>query len=655
MRLLLIIGLCSIIRNSGFAQVNVDSLKQAVKTMPRDTHHVFALMQIGNHYEQENLDSSELYYRKALQLSKDIDAIFYEGRTISWFTDVLNRAGKVDEALQLNLRALEIGKFLNHPRLTVASLANIANNYQYFADYEKTLQYQLEALPIVESMGDSIYLSAVLNNISGTYQLMRQYNKALPYAERSLKIAQEQADYFGEASALLSLGIIYNKAGQHKNVLDYFNQALQVSQKHDINQIEILSLSNISEQYRQHNEPAKGLSYALRGIPMAEALGENETLAQLLHSAGAAYYDMSRYKEAQPLLKRAIDISRQYRFRDNLKEAYLVASDVELILGNYDTAAYYRKEFRLLNDSLLSETVLQNTTELETKYKTAQKQAEIERLQVQSENQELRLRQRQSVIIGMGTFIGLLATLGFLYYQNFQGKQQIARQEIEIGQQKILQLEQEKQLSAVDAMLRGQEEERGRLARDLHDGLGGMLSGVRQTLNAMKGNQIITEESARSFNRALEMLDTSIGELRRVARNMMPEALLRFGLKDAVQDFCDTLNESKTIQVQYQAFGLEKRLPEAEEIIVFRIVQELLNNVIKHAGANQALVQLLRDDERFHITVEDNGKGFDASALGQAPGIGWLNIRSRVDYLGGTLDLRSAPGQGTTVEIEFNI
>ncbi|MBK7869196.1 MAG: tetratricopeptide repeat protein [Saprospiraceae bacterium] len=317
------------------------------------------------------------------------------------------------------------------------ALANVANNYQYFGDYEKTLEYQFEALPIVEEMGDPIYLSSVLNNISGTYQLMQQYNKALPYAERSLKITQEQEDYFGEASALLSLGIIYNKAGQHENALDYFNKALNVSQKQEITQIEILALSNISEQYRQHAEPAKGLPYALRGIPMAEELGENETLAQLLHSAGAAYYDMSRYKEAQPLLKRAININRQFQFRDQLKEVYLVASDAELVLGNYDTAAYYRKEFRLLSDSLLNEMVLQNTVELETKYKTAQKQAEIERLQTQSENQQLRLRQRQGVIIGMGTFIGLLATLGFLYYQNFQGKQQIARQEIEIGQQKF--------------------------------------------------------------------------------------------------------------------------------------------------------------------------------------------------------------------------
>lgn len=655
MKLSVIIGLWLIICNLGFAQVNVDSMKRLLPTMPGDTNQILTLLQIGNHYEQENLDSSEFYYRKALRLSKDLNALFFEGKTISWFTDVLNRNGKLAEALQLNLRALDIGKQLNHTRLTVASLANVANNYQYIGDYEKTLQYQFEALPIVEKMGDPVFLSSVLNNISGTYQLMRQYEKALPYAERSLKITEEQEDYFGEASALLSLGIISNKAGRHEDALNYFNKALQVSQQHDITQIEILSLTDIGEQYRQHNEPQKGLPYALRGIPMAEALNENETLARLLHSAGASYYELNNYKEAQPLLKRSIRLSRQYQFRDQLKEVYLVASDVELVLGNYDTAAFYRKEFRLLSDSLINEAVLKNTAEWETRYKTAQKEQEITQLQTKNENQQLRIRQRNGVIFGLG---GLLAMLGFmssLYYSNTQNKQKIAKQETLIQQQKILQLEQETQLSTVDAMLRGQEAERSRLARDLHDGLGGMLSGVRQTLNAMKGNQIVTEESARAFNRALDMLDLSISEMRRVARNMMPEALLKFGLKDAVQDFTDTLNDSGVINVQYQAFGLEKRLPEAEEVIVFRIVQELLNNVVKHAEANHVLLQLLQDGNRFHLTVEDDGKGFDLQKLEEAPGIGWLNIRSRVNYLGGTLDVRSAPGKGTSVEIEFMI
>lgn len=203
-------------------------------------------------------------------------------------------------------------------------------------------------------------------------------------------------------------------------------------------------------------------------------------------------------------------------------------------------------------------------------------------------------------------------------------------------------------------MLRGQEEERGRLARDLHDGLGGMLSGVRQTLNVVKGNQYIPEASANSFNRALEMLDSSISELRRVARNMMPEALLKFGLKDAVEDLCHNFS-GPSLKVQCQAFGLENRLPESTEVIVFRIVQELLNNVVKHAGADQVLLQLLRDGNRFHLTIEDNGRGFDPKKLEEAAGIGWINIRSRVNYLGGEMDLRSAPGKGTSVEIEFMI
>jgi signal transduction histidine kinase len=181
-----------------------------------------------------------------------------------------------------------------------------------------------------------------------------------------------------------------------------------------------------------------------------------------------------------------------------------------------------------------------------------------------------------------------------------------------------------------------------------------MLTGVKQTLNAMKGNQVISEESARGFNRALEMLDTSIGELRRVARNMMPEALLKFGLNDAIRDMCDAINDVGQVRVQYQSFGLQDRLAESREVILFRIVQELLNNAIKHAHASQIIVQLLRDENRVHLTVEDNGHGFDIQKLQTAPGIGWLNIKSRVDYLGGTLQLKSEPGKGTAVEVEFS-
>lgn len=157
------------------------------------------------------------------------------------------------------------------------------------------------------------------------------------------------------------------------------------------------------------------------------------------------------------------------------------------------------------------------------------------------------------------------------------------------------------------------------------------------------------------FERSLDMLDTSIKELRRVAHNMMPEMLTKFGLNEAVKEYCTMVNGTKLLAVKYQSVGMENRLFTATEIIMYRIVQELLNNILKHAGASEAFVQLVRQDNRLNIVVEDNGKGFDTALLDNNTGAGWTNIRSRVEYLKGQLDIHSGQGKGTLVNIEFNL
>ena len=218
---------------------------------------------------------------------------------------------------------------------------------------------------------------------------------------------------------------------------------------------------------------------------------------------------------------------------------------------------------------------------------------------------------------------------------------------MELQQQHIRELEKDKQLVAVDSMLKGQEEERSRLAKDLHDGLGGLLSGVKFSLSNMKENLIVTPDNMAVFERSLDMIDTSIKELRRVAHNMMPEMLTKFGLDEALKDYCNTVNATKLLAVKYQSLGMETRLDKATEIIVYRIVQELLNNILKHAAASEVFVQLIRENDRLNIVVEDNGKGFDTAVLENNKGAGWVNIRSRVEYLKGQLDVHSEPGKGT--------
>ena len=154
--------------------------------------------------------------------------------------------------------------------------------------------------------------------------------------------------------------------------------------------------------------------------------------------------------------------------------------------------------------------------------------------------------------------------------------------------------------------------------------------------------------------KVIEQLDGSVTELRRIARNMMPESLLQLGLEVSLRDMCDALNSPAT-SVEFQAFSINAALPKETQITVYRIVQELLANAIRHANATEILVQCSQNENTFYITLEDNGRGFDTSMLPLQKGIGISNVKNRVDFLKGKMDINSTPAQGTTVNIEFNI
>lgn len=172
----------------------------------------------------------------------------------------------------------------------------------------------------------------------------------------------------------------------------------------------------------------------------------------------------------------------------------------------------------------------------------------------------------------------------------------------------------------------------------------------------MKENLIMTPANAQAFEHSIGMLDHSISEMRRVAHNLMPENLLKFGLDAAMRDFCSEMQLHGMLQVHYQSLGLkDKSMDQGLSVTVYRVTQELLNNIVKHAGATQAIVQIAATDSQLTITVEDNGKGLADETIKSAQGIGWKNIYSRVQYQKGTINIQSQPGKGTSVYIEFPV
>jgi signal transduction histidine kinase len=282
-------------------------------------------------------------------------------------------------------------------------------------------------------------------------------------------------------------------------------------------------------------------------------------------------------------------------------------------------------------------------------FQTEEKEKTIAFLQSKNEVQQTELKQKNVLnYLLAGSALAVIIIL-LLSYRNYKQKQKLQ-------QQRINELETEKKLMATEAVLKGEEQERTRLAKDLHDGLGGMLSGIKYSLNTLKGNLIMTPDNAQAFERSIDMLDSSIQEMRRVAHNMMPEALVKFGLDTALKDFCNEISKSGALQVAYQSIGMEnENLPQTTAITIYRIVQELINNSIKHSAAANSIVQITKAANNISLTVEDDGKGFDAAILDRSKGIGWSNIKHRIDFLNGKLDIHSGPGNGTSVLVEITL
>jgi signal transduction histidine kinase len=236
----------------------------------------------------------------------------------------------------------------------------------------------------------------------------------------------------------------------------------------------------------------------------------------------------------------------------------------------------------------------------------------------------------------------------FLLWRWTAQKKRLAENEKELAHQQIVRLEQEKQLVATQAMLDGEVRERTRLSRDLHDGMGGMLSAIKFQLADMKKHISPRSASSQTCDRAMDLLDESMREMRRIAHHLMPESLSRLGLKTALAEFCKSVPHAR-----FTWFGSEERIDAKLELIVYRIAYELVNNALKHSGAGHIMVQIVRDPDRISLTVQDDGCGFDPGNVTE--GMGLSNIRTHVASYNGLMDIGSVAGEGTEVNVEFSI
>jgi len=626
-----------------------DSLLKLLPSAKDDINTVELYINIGQQYESNEPEIAKQYYRMARDVSQKIDYTLGEIKYITNYTFVLNMQGYYDSSLALNLQSVELSRQIKDSQYLTKTLFNTGTSYRLKEEYGNAVRYYEEGKKLFEKFGNKAMEAQANDILQNMYTGMKQYRKAVSYGKKAIVGLKDINNPGMLGMAYNNLGLNYVYLQQFDSANASFKEALRIAKKIGDQNMEATQYLNMGDVLLQQSEFNAIKPYMDKALAISKKLKlyESETIAL----KGLSFYFQynKNYPLAQDYADSALSLANRFDFRNERQKLFTHLSNLAYSMQDMELGEYYAKQNSLLEDSILNETIQKGTLELEKKYESKKKETHINQLEAVKKVQQLSIKQKNSLnYILIGAAATLLA-ITLLSYRNYKQKQKLQ-------QQRINELETEKQLTATSAVLKGEEQERTRLAKDLHDGLGGMLSGIKYSLNTMKGNLIMTPDNVQAFERSMDMLDSSIKEMRRVAHNMMPEALVKFGLDTALEDFCNDINQSGAVQVDYQSIGMANVIvDQTTAITIYRIVQELLNNTLKHAAAKTAIVQLTKSDGHLSVTVEDDGKGFDTSILDQSKGIGWINIQNRVEFLQGKLDVQSEIEKGTSVHIEISV
>ena len=526
---------------------------------------------------------------------------------------------------------------------------NLAKGSMYFDEYNynKALKHFFLIIDYFDRE-NLMELLIIYDSICEIYMKMNNLEKAKQYANLMLTASQSkrmiehptlkgETGYYRKFAYILLIDIDLKQnnlksANHYISILDKeMPDSLDLSINCDFYQKKGLT------KYLEKNYASSSLNFK-KSYQYAKEFGHAQAMNSALFYLSKNALILGQFEDAKDYADENLTLATENDNKSDVIGALKNLSEYYYKIGNNKRAHDLFKQATLINDSLISKENLLQINTLQTVYETEKNQSKILELNIDNEKKS----NLNKILIGSS--IALLL-IGFLGYRNFRNRRKLQNL-------KISELEKDKQLLAIDAMLKGQEEERSRIAKDLHDGLGGLLSGTKLSFTNMKENLLLTPENAIQFEKSLTMLDTTISDLRKVAHNLMPEALVKFGLDDALKDFCSTIQLASNITVNYQKIGLDRKIGNTDETFIYRIIQELVNNAVKHAKATDILVQIVFSENKISLTVEDNGIGYNVNQAKTGDGLN--NIAYRVKYLNGTIDTVTSKSDGTAVNIELN-
>lgn len=457
------------------------------------------------------------------------------------------------------------------------------------------------------------------------------------YLRKGLEIARQLHADSTIADGYNRLGIEYERADKLDSALHCYELALQ-NNPPELIVGRAYSLENIAGIYARKHLPALALKNQLEALALKQQAGKKIDLAMAYINIGETYDSLHHPDSCMRYVHKAGDLAREIGYKDLEAYSFMYLSNLMERRGNYAQALAYHKRYMEVNDSVYNESKSKQLAEVNAKYQAEKKEQQIRDLAQRATIQELKLRQRNTLLAIAVMLFATFAVIGYQFYHRRRILAQAALRE-EISRQRAITTRE---------VLVAEERERKRIAADLHDGVGQLLSATLLNLGGFFKARSIDPAADPQAARISGLVSESYDELRTLSHQMMPMALMRRGFAAAVGEMLARLDEN-TISATLEISGLDAPLSEDVETILFRVIQECVNNVIKHAAATALSVQIDKDETGISVTIEDNGKGFDTTQ--KAAGIGLKNMQARLSLISATIDIDSGPGKGTLVVI----
>jgi signal transduction histidine kinase len=624
-----------------FAAINLPVFSQSISELYRQLSQAktpIATIDIYNRIAYElrasNPDSAITVANHSLQLAKDNQYSNGEGTALLCLSYANLAKAKYELSYDLSQKAKAIADKNNNDSLTAFCLLAIGVYHYNTSNYDKAIEAGLKAIKIFETKQMTAGIIKAKLMMSQVYQVKGDLSRAEKLLQETLTHFNDINEPKVKVNILHTLANIYGMQEKYTQALALDEQGIALCNADDMRLFQSQFYDNMANCYMYSQRYDEAKTYFLKSLLIDSSFDNKKQMADTWLNLGNLSLMQKKYADAKDNLLHAVSLSSISGYKQGKYQALLLLSDTYKQSNNPNAAIDALQQAYAIKDSIINEQTESKIAELETVYQSEKKEAQLKL-------QQAEITKKNYLLWGAAAGLVLLLISGFTFYRKRQAQNKLQLQAEVMKQQDL----------STKAIIVAEENERKRIAADLHDGVGQMMSAAKMNLSAFENELPFKDELQKNnFDKIIGLVDESCKEIRSVSHQMMPNALLKSGLASAVKEFIDKL-DSRILKVNLHTEGLNERLDSNVETVLYRIVQECVNNVIKHSGANTLDISLIKDAEGIAATIEDNGRGFDSKDKTKFDGIGVKNIISRVQYLKGNVDFDSSPGKGTLVAI----